>query len=128
MTVTLTRIDETSPARIAARALDALGPTPSAVATALTAAGFTGIAESARSCPIARYLHATDPRLTGVTVLFDGIQLDTADETALVELTYPVLGFVARFDRGVYPHLTTSSCLTSYRVDPGTTARSEACS
>lgn len=111
-------------ARIATLALDALGRTHRAVAASLAAAGFTGRTESACDCPIARYLCASDPRLSTVTVDCDTAHLDLPGESALVSLPDPVLAFVARFDLCHYPQLIASA-LPSYPAAPGTTARQE---
>ncbi|WP_433302281.1 hypothetical protein ACQP2F_08605 [Actinoplanes sp. CA-030573] len=118
-------VDVTDPARIAERALATLGSTPRAVAASLAAAGFTGRVESADDCPIARYLRATDPRLTAVIVLGDGIQLDLPAESVTIPIPDPVLWFVTRFDHADLPHLIDTSPQLDPLADPGTTIRKE---
>jgi hypothetical protein len=119
----ITRIDDTDPARIATLALAALGATRHAVAQSLTAAGFTGLVGSCEACPVARYLMASDPRLTGVAVSEEEICLDRADESVYLTTPGPVAAFLTRFDAHAYPHLIASSLPSP--ADPGTTARSE---
>lgn len=90
--------------------LGALGDTPTAVATNLSAMGFRGFRGSSVDCPIARYVRAT---VDGAKVC--DVQADTDNEVyvrassadGLVD-TFAldaVYSFVLRFDTGSYPDL-----------------------
>ncbi|WP_436523161.1 hypothetical protein [Actinoplanes sp. HUAS TT8] len=111
-------IDVTTPARIAALALRALGPSVHAVANTLTLAGYTGRPEQPGACPVARYLLASDPTLTAVAVDGRTVRLDRADETCWVTLPWPVERFVYRFDTGFYPQLVAATADASSQRDP----------
>jgi hypothetical protein len=117
-------VDVTDPARIAKRALHRLGRTHQSVAASLGAAGCTGFPGSPGSCPVARYLCASDPRITGLFVDAGEIWIDVPGESVRLTPPEPVSTFVVRFDTGAYPQLIASS-LPSYPVAPGTTARQE---
>ena len=123
--LTTVPVDETDPARIAALALAALGPHRDTVAAALAAAGLTGVPESPGCCPVARYLLATDPRLTAALVYDTGVRIVWGSGVfARIDMPGPVAAFVVRFDSGHYAWLIATS-QPSHPADPGTTAGTE---
>lgn len=119
MALTIAQIDDTDPARIAALALANLGGTHEQVAAALAVSGYTDRPGAGAGDVIARYLTACDPLLLSVTVTDFQARLDRADETSVVDLPGPVLGFASRFDMGRYRHRVNRAALPTPLADPG---------
>jgi hypothetical protein len=101
-------------------ALAALGTTPNAVATNLSAMGFRGCRDQESNCPIAHYLLASVPDMASVSVWseafsetdnrtvsghVEGYDLDLAQPALVVNLPAAVVAFVGVFDKGGYSDL-----------------------
>jgi hypothetical protein len=108
------------------QALTALGTTPNAVATNLSAMGFRGCRDQESNCPVANYLLASVSDMASVSVfveeLPDGysssagghaecfdLTPDRQQPLFVIELPRPVVDFVLTFDRGDYPDLITEA-------------------
>lgn len=102
-------------------ALTALGTTPNAVATNLSAMGFRGCRDQESNCPVAHYLLASVPDMASVSVYaerllltddpgsghVEGFDVDLSVAPTVVNLPQPVVDFVNSFDFGLYPDLDT---------------------
>jgi hypothetical protein len=101
-------------------ALTALGTTPHAVATNLSAMGFRGCRDQESNCPVAHYLLASLPDMASVSVFseafndatnrtesghVEGYDLDLDRPTIVVNLPAAVVAFVDVFDKGGYSDL-----------------------
>jgi hypothetical protein len=101
-------------------ALTALGTTPNAVATNLSAMGFRGCRDQESNCPIAHYLLASVPDMASVSVFseayvnapsrfeyghVEGFDMDLTQPPLIVDVPAPVAGFVFAFDKGDYSDL-----------------------
>lgn len=105
------------------QALTALGTTPNAVATNLSAMGFRGCRDQESNCPVAHYLLASVPGMASVGVFaervvsgtdrverFDSGHAECFDIgliNEVVELPNAVAQFVLAFDLGDYPDLNS---------------------
>lgn len=94
-------------------ALEALGTTPNAVASTLSAMGFRGCKSNERNCPIVNYIVSSIPEAdtAGVWTDDDGDAIVQAergygDSLVIVGAHSETVGvFVRCFDRGDYPDL-----------------------
>lgn len=101
-------------------ALTALGTTPNAVATNLSAMGFRGCKDQESNCPVAHYLLASVPDMASVSVFnaalgdrldesatghVEGYDMDLGRPPLIVDLPAAVVGFVFAFDKGGFPDL-----------------------
>jgi hypothetical protein len=101
-------------------ALTALGTTPNAVATNLSAMGFRGCRDQESNCPVAHYLLASVPDMASVSVFsesfndatsrtesghVEGYDLDLTAPALVVNLPAAVIAFVDVFDKGGYSDL-----------------------
>jgi len=101
-------------------ALTALGTTPNAVATNLSAMGFRGCRDQESNCPVAHYLLASIPGMASVSVWsesfneadnrtesghVEGYHLDFDSPVLVVNLPAAVVAFVDVFDKGGYSDL-----------------------
>jgi hypothetical protein len=93
------------------KAVDALGTTPEAVATNLSAMGLQGRRDDAACCPIANYLRASVDEAVRDEVRIDDndlyVRVDFADggQADAIMAARAASGFVLRFDLGDFPDL-----------------------
>jgi len=92
--------------------LDELGRTPEEVADALRARGIRGVRNTVRFLnPIVRYAHTCAADVYGIDlILGDRLRIIFADGQATeLAVPDPVLQFLDRFHRGLYPELEMPS-------------------